>query len=229
MDFPVLPCSTVTQKFVGPRSGMAFSPLLKLATAEHSLMDSVHSWVTTFLSAPNPDLGRPGDVCPYTRRSLGDGAFWISELSDAVLTSDTAETILEDVIEVFEEIAGHIRDPKLLTAVIVMPHLTNFDAIDTVQANMKDIFVSKGLMIGQFYPGCPEPGLWNPNFHPLDAPYPMLAVRHMVPSDFPFLIGKIEWMKAYLKQFAPAVPATARSLVAEAIQLRATMGAEFVA
>ena len=42
-------------------------------------------------------------------------------------------------------------------------------------------------MIGQFYPGCAENGLWNPDFRPLDSPLPMLAIRHMVESDLPFL------------------------------------------
>jgi hypothetical protein len=68
-------------------------------------------------------------------------------------------------------------------------------------------------MLGQFYPGCDQPGLWNKDFHPLDAPIPMLVVRTMMSTDFPFLLARPEWMTAYVKKFAPSLPAHVRDAV----------------
>jgi hypothetical protein len=69
-------------------------------------------------------------------------------------------------------------------------------------------------MIGQFYPGCEEPGIRNPVFRPLRSPLALLAIRYMVSSDFPFLAKKTEWIEEYLKKFAPSIPASARNMIA---------------
>jgi hypothetical protein len=50
-------------------------------------------------------------------------------------------------------------------------------------------------------------GLWNEDFRPLRCPLPMLAIRHMVPTDFAFLKGKRELMETYLAAFGDTVPA----------------------
>lgn len=209
----------------GSQTGLVFSPLSTPSLSGPSHVHAVYDWVNNFLSQPHPALGRKGDVCPYTAGSVQSCNFWIAEVDHSNLTVATAQVLLEDALEVFEGIAAHgATDPKLVTTLIVMPHVTNFEAVDAVQHSMKNVFVSKGLMIGQFYPGCEEPGLWNSAFRPLDAPYPMLAIRHMVPSDFPFLIKDVEWTKAYLKRFAPALPSKARNFTAEALSLCAGAG-----
>lgn len=42
-------------------------------------------------------------------------------------------------------------------------------------------------MIGQFHPLSDEPGIYNPDFRPLRSPFPMIAIRKIVPEDHPFL------------------------------------------
>ncbi|WP_397517290.1 DUF6875 domain-containing protein [Rhodococcus sp. UFZ-B548] len=64
---------------------------------------------------------------------------------------------------------------------------------------------------------CDVPGLWNPEFRPQDAPFPMLAVRHMVASDFPFLRADPDWLQAYLDQFATEIPLRTRREIARNI------------
>jgi hypothetical protein len=59
--------------------------------------------------------------------------------------------------------------------------------IDKVQARLKPYFVEMGMMLGEFHAGNESPGLRNPDFRPLRSPIPMLAIRHMVESDLPFL------------------------------------------
>ncbi len=53
-------------------------------------------------------------------------------------------------------------------------------------------------MVGEFHDGPPDKGgLWNPLLRPLDAPVPMLVVRHMVTTDLPFLTSREEHVSAY--------------------------------
>ena len=122
--------------------------------------------------------------------------------------------IVEDMADIFPELSPRDGKDAILKAIVaVFPNMADFDIIDTVQAHGKSKFIKKGLMLGQFYPGCLEPGLWNDDFRPLDAPLPMLAVRQMVSTDYPFLTARSEWMAAYLKRFAPTVPSPARAFI----------------
>jgi len=69
-------------------------------------------------------------------------------------------------------------------------------------------------MIGEFHNGPPDKGgLWNPAFRPLRSPVPMLVVRHMVPTDYPFLRDDPDQSRAYLRLFGDQVPVQLRELV----------------
>lgn len=210
----------------GGRSGVVFSSLGETDIVVGGQLAGVHRWVTGFLSKPHRDLGRQGDVCPFTGSSLEREKFWVAEVQATELPIEAARGLLEDAIEIFDVVSAKSgADAQLVTTVIVMPNIVTFDGIEAVQKLMKDEFVTRGLMIGQFYPGCSEAGLWNPEFRPLDAPYPMLAVRHMVPSDLPFLVGKEPWLAAYLKRFAPKIPAKFRAQFVQALIAGSTIGA----
>merc|ERR1719359_2143873 len=76
--------------------------------------------------------------------------------------------------------------------------------IDDTQNRLKDDFVKDGLMLGEFHLLNNSAGLRNPDFYPLRTPYPCLALRHMVPSDLPFLKRRKAWTEAYLQQFETA-------------------------
>ncbi len=75
-----------------------------------------------------------------------------------------------------------------------------------VQAKLKNDFVARGLMLGQFHPHCDEPGLWNDDFRPLRSPVPLLGIRHMVPTDFPFWKNDKTLFARYLERFREDVP-----------------------
>ncbi|MFX7961117.1 DUF6875 domain-containing protein, partial [Acinetobacter baumannii] len=70
-----------------------------------------------------------------------------------------------------------------------------------LQREAKLRFVQQGRMIGQFYPGCAEPGLHSPSFRPLDAPVPFIAIRHMAIQDAPFMLGDHRYRQSYLEHF----------------------------
>lgn len=79
--------------------------------------------------------------------------------------------------------------------------------------------------LSQFAPSSPAfnelGGLRNPNFKALDGPFAMLAVRHMVVTDYPFLCENDTWMDAYLARFALEI--SAGCPLGEAVSRRAAL------
>lgn len=169
-------------------------------------------WALEYLSKSHPDLGRKGAVCPFTSPSIKKDLFWVSFLKGAELERDAISGALTEVIRQFQSSEPvEEKDEMLKTVILVFPDLEDYSIVDEIQLEFKNMFIKYGLMVGQFYPGCGEGGLWNQHFRPLDAPYPMIAIRTMTASDYPFLTGSEEWASAYLSRFAPGIPARVRN------------------
>ncbi|NNH71362.1 hypothetical protein HLB23_16075 [Nocardia uniformis] len=174
-------------------------------------------WMDDYLPRPHPELGRPGAVCPFVRNSAAQQLIWAGSAGGGDALS--AQRINHTLDDAFELYCGLMResptDARRLTLVTVFPELTRYDMIDAVHRARKTQVVAEGLMLGQFYPGCPVPGLWNRDFHPLDAPVPMLVLRPMMSTDFPFLVSRADWLYAYFTRLAPDLPRNLRWAIAD--------------
>jgi hypothetical protein len=201
----------------GPRSGIELVSLFGgFGTDEHPRTGELRRWAVEYLCRPHEDLGRTGPVCPFAGPSINRRLFWAAFVEGTDVDLERIRAIADDLAELFPELPPDSgADATLKAVVIVFPDLTNYNLIEQVQNERKSDFVVQGLMLGQFYPGCTVSGLRNSEFRALDAPLPMLAVRHMVGSDFPFLASHREWVLAYLKKFASSVPSSIRSEIAE--------------
>ncbi|NUS45680.1 MAG: hypothetical protein HOQ24_18565 [Mycobacteriaceae bacterium] len=176
-------------------------------------------WIADHLFLPHPQLGRPGPVCPFVRHSANRQLLWAGcAPSGAALSESRLHRIVDDASELYRELRRERpTDSRLLTVISAFPGLTSYDVIDSVHRDRKSEVVADGLMLGQFYPGCPVPGLWNREFRPLQAPVPMLVLRPMMSTDFPFLAARTEWLDAYLTRFAPDLPRRLRHSIAESM------------
>ncbi|CAM4011821.1 DUF6875 domain-containing protein [Smaragdicoccus niigatensis] len=175
----------------------------------------VRDWVESYLSQPSPLVGRSGPVCPFTTPSIERRLLWVGRVDDRHPDVEQISGVLRNLVKQFADIEPTSGRDSLLKAIILtFPNVTDYSVIDDIQRTLKPHFIKDGLMIGQFYPGCAEPGLWNPHFRPLSSPLPLIAVRQMVSSDFPFLRSTPEWIEIYLRQFAPGVPGHVRSSLA---------------
>lgn len=188
-------------------------------SAQHEKMAEVlQRWASDYLSKSHPDLGRRGAICPFTSPSIKKDLFSVAYLDgDDLSREDIAASLTEVISEFQSSPSSDPNDEALKTVLLVFPELVDHSVIDEIQLEFKNLFIKYDLMIGQFYPGCDEGGLWNPHFRPLDAPYAMIAIRHMTSSDYPFLTGDEEWASAYLTKFAPDIPARVRSELAKRI------------
>ena len=141
-------------------------------------------WARTFLTSPNPAIGRSGPVCPYIQESFVRHSLLVAWRADGDCTDEALAGDLLDFATYFAEIQDRVpADQRHLVAVLIMlPNvdLTSATPLDELQARLKGEFVRRGLMIGQFHPRCEAPGLWHDDFRPLQSPVPLLAVRGMV-------------------------------------------------
>ncbi|HET8841109.1 MAG TPA: hypothetical protein VFN35_06545, partial [Ktedonobacteraceae bacterium] len=149
--------------------------------------------------------------CPYTKTSLNRSHFRMTVCQEShASVSFVTQTILR-YRDWFLEITPVLPAAEAFykTILILFPHLAEDRVpiiIDEIQRTLKPLFVQAGLMIGQFHEKCNEPGLWNQDFRPLHSPLPLLAIRHMVPTDFPFLRHEPVFLEAYLKNYGQQIP-----------------------
>ena len=200
-----------TEEYIGTRSGVkpinlfAIDPGTRLR--EHARAEELRRWTVEYLCQPHPDLGRHGPVCPYTGRAVAGRYLWAAFVEGADIGKEFLTAVVDDLNDLFPMLPPEDQPESRLKAVLaVFPDLTRYDGLEAVQRDQKTRFVQKGLMLGQFYPGCAVAGLHNPDFPALDSPLPLLAVRHMAPTDFAFLKTRYEWVETYLEIFAPAIP-----------------------
>ncbi|MDX6739387.1 DUF6875 domain-containing protein [Actinocorallia sp. A-T 12471] len=149
----------------------------------------VVAWARDYLVNAHPDLGRKGPVCPYAQGSLSRRAFYLHVVPEPVTRLDEITGVAEKYRDWFLELAPRAEPDALFTTILLLfPEVRDLALIDRAQAALRPSFVSRGLMVGEFHDGPPpKGGLWNPEWRPLRSPVPLLGLRHMVPSDRPFL------------------------------------------
>jgi hypothetical protein len=179
-----------------------------------ALLRTAVEWCRTFLTAPHPDLGRTGAVCPYTAPALRREVLYLATVpgaGDPTRLVPVVQRLRARYLAMAEAMPED--DAELLTLLILLPDLDPADpsGLDALQAGLKDDFVAGGLMIGQFHPRCENPGLWNPDFRPLRSPVPLLAIRRMVVFDLPFLTEHTAHFEAWLRHFAGHLPPRVRT------------------
>ncbi|MET9030416.1 DUF6875 domain-containing protein [Nocardia sp. NPDC004168] len=207
---------------VGARSRVEWFDLFDKTRDSDEAMPSIATlrvWVHEYLVRPSGDLGRDGPVCPFVKPAVGHHSLWTAVIpGDVELTTERMKSVIDDTFDLFVSLTRPVISGAPQAALLaVFRDLTDYTRVDAMHSLCKDRFVADGLMLGQFYPGCPQPGLWNHDFRPLDAPLPMLVVRNMMPSDYPFLVGKSEWLFAYLSRFGHALPVKLRRSIAESL------------
>ncbi|MFD4430788.1 DUF6875 domain-containing protein [Nocardia sp. NPDC058497] len=207
----------MTEAIFGSRSGMSWLPLStagESSRAMQDMLDRMRTWAQDHLTQPLDEIGRDGPVCPYVAPAMKRDLIWVGRVAGAQPWPAYVRLALSDALELFPKLSPDTGGAAVLRCMVTaLPDLHDYSLIDDLHEELKSEFVERGLMLGQFYPGCSQPGLWNKDYHPLDAPIPMLVVRTMMATDFPFLLSRPEYMSAYVKKFAPALPAHVRNVV----------------
>jgi hypothetical protein len=158
-------------------------------------------WTRSYLMSDHPDLGRVGNVCPFT--SMGAR---IDTLRFAVSDATSREPerlrqILLDGFEQFDEIP-HPRKMGIYRALLIaFPNCDDPDGVKALakaQQSMRLLSFRRARMIGLLHADADEPGLWNAAFRPLRSPLPIVAIRSLVPADAAFVMRHPVLAPAYL-------------------------------
>lgn len=197
-------------------------PLPEAVRGHEGSLRTVARWASDYLTNPHPQLGRKGPVCPFAQASMDRGTFYLGLYRGVPADQDEVAATLTYYRDWFLEMgpsqgtAAQFRTILILFPDVPSDSLSRF--IDESQEALKIDYVSHGLMIGEFHDTPPDKaGLWNDDFRPLHSPVPLLAIRHMVPTDLPFLSHDHDYMQAYLRRFSyDDIPARLRVKVDEA-------------
>ena len=145
---------------------------------------------------------RVAHVCPFIADSLDKDQFWIEA---SPFTKDQIPQITVRLNELIEEFVSTppehdpIKEkkpaPKDVISKTFLLYFPNFGnpksrgrlpEIDELHKTFKRKFMERGLALGQFYPGCPEFGVYSgetSSFRPLTAPVVAFAVRYLAVHD----------------------------------------------
>ena len=174
-----------------------------LTAAEIALFGVTARWLDELISRPNPALGRAGDVCPWTRRTLQLGRLFLASIP--AREESCIDVSVLWLLEEFKALAradGALDPFRAIVAVFPLLPSESADAcIVSAHARLKPSFLRHGLMLGEFYPSCEKPGLRAADFRPLRAPHALLVIRVMVEADLLFLTDRDEFLDAYLAVF----------------------------
>lgn len=181
---------------------MSQSELLSWKNSNAEELDGIKSWITEFLCNPHPSLGRTGNVCPFTREAINKDTIYFSLEKSFYLDQENEIKKITNQIRLFKELkTNNYEEYKVIINAYPYIDKSEYNKIELIQNELKPIFVKESLMIGQFYPGCTEKGLWNDNFFPLDSPLSFLAIRNMAITDIAFLMSNDSFLEKYLQVF----------------------------
>jgi hypothetical protein len=182
-------------------------------------------WMTSYLMASHPDLGRPGEVCPFTSRAHRLDTIRIGVSLAASDDLPFVKKDMQDCLRQFSEIACDQATRHLRTVVVGFPNLADEDgiaALRAAQGHLKLRCLWRGLMIGRFHAASDDQGLWNRDFRPMRSPIPLLAIRHLVRNDAPFALRNPVLLASYLCRYSLAAP---KQLLANFVKQRIRRGA----
>lgn len=186
----------------------AGDPLFTLTQARAAAADAALAtllrWVEGYLMDTHADLGRSGAVCPFTRQAarLDTARLAICEAGPA--DEETAFKLIRGSFSALDAIPAKPSMAHFRTVIIGFPGCASPEGVamlKRVQDRHKFYALARNRMIGLMYAGSDAPGLWNPEFRPLRAPLPVLAIRHMVEHDAPFAARHPLLLLPYLARF----------------------------
>lgn len=160
-------------------------------------------WVQSFLMRPHADLGRLGDVCPFTSQAAKIGTARIGVWNGGP-DAEAILALMEAAVRAFDRMPCPKGMAQFKTIIIGFPNCTDeagLKVLKQTQDKLEPHSVFRGKMIGFFRPDAPDQGLINPNFRPMQSPVPLLAIRLMVEGDAPFVVRHRRLTPIYLAKF----------------------------
>jgi hypothetical protein len=171
-------------------------------------------WTTTYPLQKVKKRHREEAICPMMAPALAARSVYFSvrRVSDREMPLESLDTILREAAAVFEEKVVS-PDPRLRCLVLVLPGVRGgrlLEATDPARA-IKNELLQRGILVGEFFPGCPFATTFNPRLFALRSPAPMYVLRSFIESDWRFICQIPAWQRTYRARFGEP-PAKLRHL-----------------
>jgi hypothetical protein len=171
-------------------------------------------WTTTYPLQKVKKLRREEAICPFLAPALASHSvyFSVKKVSDRDLPLESLDVILREAATVFEEKIVS-SDPRLRCLVLVVPGVRGsrlLEATDPAR-EIKNELLRRGILVGEFFPGCPFATTFNPRLFALRSPAPMYVLRSFIESDWRFICQIPAWQRTYRERFGEP-PARLRHL-----------------
>lgn len=200
---PLPPLIPINELLEAPE---AVSALGHARPEEAAALLRVARWSRDFLTHPHPELGRPGQVCPYVSSSIRERRFLLTFIRNAASATGRAEEALLQLCDYFVQMEPTCgRQTQRKTIVVLFPDLPTErtgELINGMHQRLKPHFLSRGLMLGEFYAKSEKRGLHSSQFRPLRSDTPLLVIRAMVLTDIAFLCDDPLFVRRFLDTFA---------------------------
>ncbi|WP_195163488.1 DUF6875 domain-containing protein [Mesorhizobium sp. NBSH29] len=178
--------------------------IAQTASGGNNALKALLEWVETYLMAGHPELGRSGAVCPFTKQAAKLDTVRLAISSAGAADEEKAYELIRNGFAELEKISSKPAMRHFRTVIVGFPECgsdAGIAMLKKVQRRLRFYSLSRGKMIGLMHATSDDPGLWNPDFRPLRAPLPVLAIRHMVEQDAPFAAKHPPLLVAYLSRF----------------------------
>jgi hypothetical protein len=165
---------------------------------------TIAAWIKSYLMRPHADLGRAGDVCPFTAQAARLDLVRIGRSDARAGDADLIFATMEEALRAFDAIDCRKNMRNFRTVLVAFPNCAQGDDVrilKQVQNRLRHHSIVLGKMIGCFEPNSQDRGLLNPDFRPLRAPIPLLAIRALVDNDAPFVVRNPLLAPIYLMKF----------------------------
>lgn len=186
------------------------------ADAHHrDCLREVYQWVTTYLTQSHEKLGRRGAVCPQTLPALELNQILLGVVEGSTFDDDAFAKLVSEAVQVFRGLKPSANPSACV--ILCFPDYDTLEGhleIDRTHKRLKPEIVEQGLMLGQFFGSCSEPGLHSREFRPFQSPVPLLAVRAMVEGDLAFLQRTPHLLPHYYRRFPSSRPAAHPAIAA---------------
>jgi hypothetical protein len=182
----------------------------KYSAAQQEGLVIAANFASNYLAVPHAALGRGGPVCPYTPTAIANRTFYLAAAMPSCRTLEAVDLAVGKMQSIFPRLASgrkpeeNVEAEKIFCCLLVIFQFLRQDAgeiVTAAQEKAKLNCMTNGYMIGEFYPGCPAPGLHNSLFRPFDMPLPSMGMRYMTEFDIPFVIGRDDYLRAYIAKF----------------------------
>lgn len=167
---------------------------------------SLDIWLRDFLCCPHPALikvGRPTAVCPFAEPAIDQGHLKIAhariEGVDGIQKRNYLAKLIYDSSATFQEsLAGesHLLDCLIVTLEGIDKHEWRY-VMNGAYRDIKSEVLKMKLMVGVFHPVRVRTSRITSKLHPLRTPIPVIAIRHMIQSDWKTLTEKAEYLEIY--------------------------------